>query len=86
MLYMAKSSPKIKKILKVPKNHEVTIRIPEEIPVNASIEVHVSIHDTRKKEKIAIIDAPIDSFLNGDETNSIDDWTTLATDTFDSWR
>jgi len=84
MLYMVKSSPMIKKFLKVPKNHEVTIRIPEEIPVNASIEVHVSIHDTRRKEKIAIIDALIDSFLNGDETDSIDDWTALASDTFDS--
>jgi hypothetical protein len=81
---MVKSSPTIKKILKVPKNHEVTIRIPDEIPVNASIEVHVAIHDTRKKEKIAIIDEPIDSFLTGDEADSIDDWTALASDTFDT--
>ena len=81
---MVKSSPTIKKILKVPNNHEVTIRITDEIPVNASIEVHVSIHDTKKKEKIAIIDEPIDSFLTGDEADLIDDWTALASGTFDS--
>ena len=85
MLYMVKSSPTIKKILKVPKNHEVTIRIPDEIPVNASIEVNVAIHDTRKEEKIAIIDEPIDSFLTDDEADSIDEWTTLASDILESW-
>jgi hypothetical protein len=81
---MVNSSTSFKKVLKVPKNHDVILRIPEEIPVNASIDVHVSVHGTKKKESPAIIDEPIDSFLTGDEQDSIEDWTALARNTFDS--
>lgn len=83
-MQVVNSSTSFKKVLKVPKNHELVIRIPEEIPVNASIEVHVSVHNTKKKESPAIINEPIDSFLTGDEKDKIDDWTALASDSFDS--
>ena len=46
---MANSSEILQQRVKVPENHEITIRIPDEIPVNSSVEIHVSIHDTRKK-------------------------------------
>jgi hypothetical protein len=81
---MVNSSASFKKVLKVPKNREVVIQIPAEIPVNASIEVCVSVHATKKKVNPAIIDVPIDSFLTGDEKDNIDDWTALASDTLDS--
>ncbi len=84
ILQMVNSSASFKKVLKVPKNHEVVIRIPEEIPVNASIEVRVSVHSMKKSDSAAIIDEPIDSFLAGDENEKLDDWTSLASDTFDS--
>jgi hypothetical protein len=79
---MANSSQGFKKVLTVPKNHELLIHIPDDIPVNASVEVRVSIFDKNHKNEVEIIDAPIDSFLEGEDDDSIDDWMVLANDTF----
>jgi hypothetical protein len=84
IMQMVNSSASFKKVVKVPKNHEVVIHIPEEIPVNASIEVRVSVQITKKYDSATIIDEPIDSFLTEDEKDNVDEWTSLASNTFDS--
>ncbi len=49
---MTNSSKILQQRIKVPENHVITIRIPDEIPVNASIEVQVSIPGTRQKKTL----------------------------------
>jgi hypothetical protein len=73
-----------KKIIKVPKERDITIHVPENIPVNTPVEVRLSIPKEFKPASIKIIYLPIDTFLAGEETDSVEELTMFARTTLDS--
>jgi hypothetical protein len=62
---MVKSLVTIRKMIKVPKNREIKIRVPEGIPVNSSIVVEVSIRSKNDdlERKLQLIKESVDDKL-----------------------
>ncbi len=54
---MVKSVVTIRKVFRVPKDRKITIRVPEEIPVDAAIELSISIREDgdEMKKKVDLI-------------------------------
>ena len=62
---MVRSVVTIRKVVKVPKNREIKIRVPDGIPVNSSIELQVSIRGKGDglDKKIQLIKESLDDKL-----------------------
>lgn len=73
-----------KKIIKVPKERDIAIHVPENIPVNTPVEVRLSIPNEFKAASSKIIYLTTDTFLAGDETDSVEELTMFARTTLDS--